>query len=96
MGIFDKKEDENKVEGENAASEAGAENTENVDDNAPAEAPAEEPAAEVVAEPSPEAAEEFPEGGKTIWVKKDGSELELNNLPATVKQAKSLGWSVKD
>lgn len=30
-----------------------------------------------------------------IWVKENGSEIELNDEPATIAYAKSLGWSKK-
>jgi hypothetical protein len=31
----------------------------------------------------------------TTWVKEDGKEIELNDLPATEEKAKSLGWAKK-
>ena len=32
---------------------------------------------------------------KTTWIKDNGQEIELNDLPATVEKAKSLGWEEK-
>lgn len=29
----------------------------------------------------------------SVWVKEDGTEIELNDLPATIAKAKEMGWS---
>ena len=30
-----------------------------------------------------------------VWIKQDGTEIELNDLPATTVEAKRLGWKLK-
>lgn len=31
-----------------------------------------------------------------IWIKDNGQEIEINDLPETIKYAESLGWKRKD
>ena len=31
-----------------------------------------------------------------IWIKDNGQEIEINDLPASIEHCKSLGWTPKD